>query len=201
MLSDLKSAVVRSVVAVGAATVVCGVAYPVVVTAVAAVVCRDAAGGSLVVDGAGVVVGSAVVGQRFASARYLHGRPSATSPPYNAMASSGSNLGPTNPALTMAVGERVAALSTSTSRWSSTATSSSAVPIDLVTASASGLDPHVSPAAARGQAERIAQARGVAVDDVLAVIARHTTPAGLFFGEARVHVLGVNRDLDASLPQ
>ncbi len=132
-------------------TILTGVLYPLAVTAIAQLAMPAAANGSLIVDG-GRAVGSALIGQPFSDPRYLWGRPSATGPqPYNAMASSGSNLGPTNPALSAAVTERVAALR------AVDPDNTAPVPIDLVTASASGLDPHISPAAARYQAARVAR--------------------------------------------
>ena len=184
----------RAVLVVAVFCVVCGVVYPVVVTGVAQVVCADAANGSVVERG-GVVVGSAVVGQSFTTDRYLHGRPSATTPPYNAMSSAASNLGPTNPALLAQVQPRAAAVGRE---------SGQGAPIDLVTTSASGLDPHISVAAARAQIARIAAARGVSKDVVAAVVNDHVEggvdgSVVAVLSPPRVNVLRVNLALDDAL--
>jgi K+-transporting ATPase ATPase C chain len=175
-------------------TVATGIAYPLLVTAIATVAFPHQAGGSLVREG-DTVRGSALVGQPFSGERYFQGRPSATSPtPYNAAASSGSNQGPTNPALAEAVAARVKALREAGHD------SSRPVPVDLVTASASGLDPHISPAAAEYQAARVARARGVDAGAVRALVARHTEGRGFgILGEPRVNVLQLNLALDGSL--
>ena len=172
-------------------TLVTGVAYPLAVTAVARVAFPHQAAGSLVVFDAHAV-GSRLVGQEFTGDAWFHGRPSATSPkPYDATASSGSNLGPTNPALLAAVRERAAALR------ASSGDSSKAVPVDLVTASGSGLDPHVSPAAARYQVARVARARGLDPAAVAALVAKHVEPRQFgLLGEPRVNVLELNLALE-----
>jgi K+-transporting ATPase ATPase C chain len=172
-------------------TVITGVAYPLAVTGIAAVAFPQAAGGSLVRDG-DQVRGSALIGQPFSGERYFWGRPSATSPmPYNAGASSGSNQGPTNPALAEAVTARVKALREAGHD------ATKPVPVDLVTASASGLDPHISPAAAEYQVERVAKARSLAREDVRAIVAARTEGRTFgILGEPRVNVLLVNLDLD-----
>lgn len=173
-----------------ALTLVTGVAYPLVVTLVARVAFREAAGGSLVlVDG--VVRGSELVGQPFDDARWFWGRPSATARmPYDAAASTGSNLGPTNAALRGAVAARVA-------RLRALPGGDRPIPVDLVTASGSGLDPHVSPAAARFQVERVAAARGLPVERVRALVESRVEPRLLgIFGEPRVNVLLLNLALD-----
>lgn len=177
----------------GMLTILTGVLYPLAVTAIAQLAMPAAANGSLIVDG-GRAVGSALIGQPFSDPRYLWGRPSATGPqPYNAMASSGSNLGPTNQALSAAVTERVAALR------AVDPDNTAPVPIDLVTASASGLDPHISPAAARYQAARVARLRSLDVATVQALIDRHTEGRTLgLLGEPRVNVLTLNRALDGT---
>jgi K+-transporting ATPase ATPase C chain len=145
-------------------TLVTGVAYPLVVTGVAQTVFPAQAAGSLIVKD-GKPVGSALIGQNFTDPKHFWGRPSATGPmPYNAGASSGSNQGPLNPALTDAVKGRVEALRAADPG------NSAPVPVDLVTASASGLDPHISPAAARYQVARVAKARGVPVSSVQALV-------------------------------
>ncbi len=165
-------------------TLVLGIAYPLGITALTAVVLPGPAGGNLIVVD-GQVVGARDVGQSFVGDAWLHGRPSATpDKPYNAAASSGSNYGPAHPALR----ERVAA-AVAQQRASST----EAVPVDLVTASGSGLDPHISPAAARFQAARIAAARGMSVLEVQAAIDDATDGRFLgILGEPRVRVLTVN---------
>jgi potassium-transporting ATPase KdpC subunit len=173
-----------------ALTLLTGVLYPLAVTGVARVVFPRQAEGSLIVrDGA--VVGSRLIGQPFASPGYFWSRPSATGPvPYNAGASSGSNLGPLHPALADSVRARIAALRAADP-------GAGAPPVDLVTASASGLDPHISVAAARFQAPRVARARGVSLESVHQLIERHTERAlPGFLGEAVVPVLEINLALD-----
>ncbi|MFO1399083.1 MAG: potassium-transporting ATPase subunit KdpC [Burkholderiales bacterium] len=172
-------------------TVVTGVAYPLLVTGIAQVAFPAQANGSLVRNG-DQVAGSALIGQPFADPRYFWGRPSATSPqPYNGAASSGSNLGARNPALADAVAGRVKALREADPE------ATLPVPADLVTASASGLDPHISVAAAQYQVRRVAKARGLSPDDVRALVARHVEPPDLgILGEPRVNVLRLNLDLD-----
>jgi K+-transporting ATPase ATPase C chain len=167
-------------------TLLTGVGYPLVVTGLAQALFPAAAQGSLVTRD-GVVVGSRLIGQAFDAPGVFHGRPSATTPPYNAAASSGSNLGPGNPALREAVASRVAASGVV-----------GAVPIDLVTTSGSGLDPHVSPASARAQVARVARERGVPEAEVAALVERHVEPRTLgLLGEPRVNVLELNLALDA----
>jgi len=172
-------------------TVITGVAYPLLVTGVAQAVFPSQAGGSLIVRD-GKVVGSALIGQPFDDPKYFWGRPSATSPfAYNAGASSGSNLSPTNPALIAAVQERVGALRAADPG------NTAPVPVDLVTASGSGLDPDISPAAALYQVPRVARVRGLAPDAVRALVERHTERRFLgVLGEPRVNVLALNLALD-----
>ena len=173
-------------------TVITGLIYPGVVTAIAQALMSDKANGSLIVAD-GKAVGSALIGQPFSDPRYFWSRPSATSPqPYNALGSSGSNQGPTNPALTEAVEQRIDALRKADPN------NKSPVPLDLVTASASGLDPHISPAAAEYQVNRVARARNVDSGRVRTLVARHTEGRQLgVLGEPRVNVLLLNRELDA----
>jgi K+-transporting ATPase ATPase C chain len=168
-------------------TLITGVAYPLLVTGIAQVVFPFQANGSLIVKD-GEVVGSALIGQPFDDPKYFWGRPSATSPfPNNAAASSGSNLSPTNPALISAVQGRVNALR------AADPTNPAAVPVDLVTASGSGLDPHISPAAALYQVSRVARERKRSPDAVRALVDRHTEGRFLgLLGEPRVNVLALN---------
>jgi K+-transporting ATPase ATPase C chain len=172
-------------------TVLTGVAYPLLVTGVAQVAFPHAANGSLV-EHDGKVVGSELIGQQFDNAKYFASRPSATGPtPYNAAASTGSNLGPTNPTQLDAVKGRVE------SAKQANENATAAVPIDLVTASGSGLDPHVSPAAAEFQVARVAKARGIDVEKVRDLVRTHTAGRTLgFLGEPRVNVLELNLALD-----
>jgi potassium-transporting ATPase KdpC subunit len=174
-------------------TIATGVVYPLLVTVVAQAIFPHQAGGSLIVDGDGAIVGSALIGQPFDDPKYFWSRPSATGPvPYNAAVSSGSNLGPTNPALSEAVVGRVQALQ------AADPDNKAPVPVDLVTASGSGLDPHISPAAAEYQLSRVARVRGIDPAAVRKLVAEQT--AGRTFGvlgEPRVNVLLLNRALDA----
>jgi potassium-transporting ATPase KdpC subunit len=173
-------------------TLTTGVAYPLFVTAVAQAAFPEQANGSLIVDGGGVR-GSKLIGQQFEDPRYFWGRPSATSPAYNAGASTGSNLGPPNPALVAAVTERVAALRAADPG------NTAPVPVDLVTTSGSGLDPHITPAAALYQAPRVAARRGLPVASVVELVHEHTL--GRVFGvlgEPAVNVLELNLALDRS---
>ena len=168
-----------------------GVAYPYLVTGIAQLAFPRAANGSLIVAD-GKSIGSALIGQPFGDPKYFWGRPSATSPmPYNGAASSGSNLGPRNPALADAVKDRIKALR------DGDPDNTAAVPVDLVTASGSGLDPHISVAAARFQTARVAKARGLTVDQVDALVAANTEGRTLgLLGEPRVNVLALNLALD-----
>jgi potassium-transporting ATPase KdpC subunit len=173
-------------------TVITGLVYPLVITGVSHVLFHDQANGSVVLRGE-TAVGSSLIGQAFDDPRYFWGRPSATSPAYNGAASSGSNLGPINPALLDAVAERVKHIR------AAHPTQTGSIPGDLVTASASGLDPHVSPAAAQYQIDRVAVARGLSVVQVTNLVATHTEPRTLgVLGEPRVNVLELNLALDAA---
>ena len=176
-------------------TVITGVVYPLVVTAVSQAVFSHQANGSLI-EKNGKPVGSALLGQQFDAPYYFWGRLSATSPnPYNAQNSGGSNLGPTNPALADEVKARIAAL------HDADPSNTSPIPVDLVTSSGSGLDPDITRAAAAYQAARVARARGLTQDQIDALIAQNTSgrEAGIF-GEPRVNVLKLNLALDDLKP-
>ena len=175
-----------------ALSVITGIAYPLLTMAVATQLFGDKAAGSVLVRD-GKPVGSSLIGQNFAAPKYFWGRPSATSPqPYNGTASGGSNQGPLNPALVDAVKGRVEALKVADPD------NKLAIPVDLVTASASGLDPHISPAAASYQVARVAKVRNLPTEKLTALIDEHTEGRqwGLF-GEPRVNVLDLNLALDA----
>ena len=174
-------------------SVVTGVAYPLVVTGIAKAVFPAQAAGSLVVLD-GTTVGSKLIGQNFSDPKHFWGRPSATAPqPYNGVASGGSNQGPLNPALADAVKARVEALR------AADPDNTAPVPVDLVTASASGLDPDISLAAAQYQAARVARVRGMPLSEVQSLIDRNTQKPLLgFLGESRVNVLALNIALDAA---
>jgi K+-transporting ATPase ATPase C chain len=173
-------------------SLVTGLAYPLAVTGAAQLLFPAEASGSLVQRG-GVAVGSTLIGQGFSDSAHFWGRPSATAPdPYNAAGSGGSNLGPLNPALADAVRARVAALR------SADPGNTAPVPVDLVTASGSGLDPHISPAAARYQVARVARARQLPPEAVAQLVERHVEqPLGGVLGEPRVNVLRLNLALEA----
>jgi K+-transporting ATPase ATPase C chain len=175
-----------------AMTLLTGLVYPLVITTIAQLAFPHQSNGSLIKDDSGKVVGSELIGQEFKDVKYFWSRPSATGPfPYNSGASSGSNLGPTNEALLKAIAERITVLR------SGGGDQSVSIPADLVTSSASGLDPHISPAAAEYQVERVAKARGVDAKVVRQVIEKHTQGRQLgFLGEPVVNVLLINLELD-----
>ena len=177
-------------------TVITGVLYPLAATGLARLIFPRQANGSLIVKH-GKPVGSALIGQSFTDPKYFWGRPSATSPEaYNAGVSSGSNLGPTNPALADAVKQRIAALRAADPG------NDTPVPVDLVTASASGLDPEISPAAAQYQLARVAKARGLGTAQVQALLDEYTRGRQFgVLGEPRVNVLQLNLALDATHAQ
>ncbi len=188
MLSYLRPAALLLVLL----SVLTGIVYPALVTGLSALVFPRQAAGTLI-ERDGRVVGSALIGQPFTDPRYFWSRPSATGPhPYNAAASSGSNLGPSNPAHHAAVQARIEALRAADPG------NTAPIPVDLVTASASGLDPDISPAAALYQAGRVARARGVPEATVRELVVRHTSGRQLgVLGEPRVNVLALNLALDA----
>jgi potassium-transporting ATPase KdpC subunit len=164
-----------------ALSVLTGILYPLLVTLLAQLCFHEEANGSLIVEG-DMLRGSHLIGQSFDDPKFFWGRPSATTPPYNASASGGSNLGPTNPALA----ERI-------ERLRANFGGKAPVPVDLVTASGSGLDPHISPEAARFQVPRVAAARGMKVEDLRALMERHVEGRVFgFLGEPRVNVLELN---------
>ena len=188
MKQNLKIAILMTMVT----TVLLGIIYPLVVTGLAQVLFHDKANGQLITrDGA--VVGSRIIGQGFTGPAYLHSRPSAAGNGYDAANSNGSQLGPTNQKLIDRVNADVAKLHAENP--------SQPVPVDLVTTSASGLDPDITPAAAEFQVARIARERGATEQQVREIIASHTAGRQLgFLGEPRVNVLEVNLDLDQQLP-
>jgi len=187
-----RSGVLRpALVLFAALTLVTGVLYPLATTGVAKLLFPAQASGSLI-ERDGKTVGSTLIGQNFSSPQYFWGRPSATGPmPYNAVASGGSNLGPTNPALRDAVVARIEALRQADPG------NGAQIPVDLISASASGLDPHISPAAASYQAARVARLRNLPVEQVQALIQAHTErPLVGILGEPVVNVLTLNLALD-----
>lgn len=183
----------QSIVMLLLMTVITGIAYPLLATGLAQLIFPQQANGSLI-EKDGRPIGSALIGQSFTDARYFWGRPSATSPnPYNGSSSSGSNTGPSNPALVDTVKQRIDAL------HAVDPTNTAPVPVDLVTASASGLDPEITPAAAQYQVARVAALRKLSVSQVQALVDECTSGRSLgFLGEPRVNVLKLNLALDAT---
>ena len=201
-MSTLRTQIRPALVALLALTLVTGVIYPLLVTGIAQVVFPFQANGSVISNAAGQPIGSTLIGQSWSDPKYFWGRPSATAPaPYTAFdgtaltGSSGSNAGPLNPALIGpdgAIQARIKVLQ------QADPANTAPIPVDLVTASASGLDPQISPAAADYQVARVAQARGLDVAQVRALVAAHTEGRQLgFLGEPRVNVLELNMALDA----
>jgi potassium-transporting ATPase KdpC subunit len=192
MAMSLAGQLRPALVVLAVLTVLTGLAYPLALTGFAQVVLPRQANGSLVTI-QGRVVGSSLLGQAFSDLGYFWPRPSATTPfPYNPVLGAGSNLGPTNPALL----ERVAAAAARL--HAADPTNTTPLPADLVTASASGLDPEISPAAALWQVPRVARARGISESALLQLVALHTSGRQLgFLGEPRVNVLALNLALDA----
>ena len=191
MRSFLKTQLWPAVSILLAFTVITGLVYPVVVTAIAQVVFPSQANGSMIVVD-GKTVGSSLIGQAFDDPKYFSGRPSAAGAGYDPTSSGGSNLASTSQKLIDNISAQVDALRK--------ANGNAPIPVDLVTASASGLDPDISPAAAEYQVPRVAKARGMTEDQVRALVAKHTTQPFLgFIGAAGVHVLELNLDLDGLL--
>ncbi|HEV8651722.1 MAG TPA: potassium-transporting ATPase subunit KdpC [Actinomycetes bacterium] len=188
MLTDIR----RGVIALVAFTVICGLLYPLLMFGVGQVAFRGATDGSLVRRN-GRVVGSALIGQSFTDPRYFWGRPSAAGPDgYDPTASGASNLGPTSKKLAGTIAERVDAL-----LKANPGKTAADIPVELVTASGSGLDPNISPAGAEFQVERVAQARGLDVEAVRRLVEEHTQGRDLgVLGEPRVNVLRLNLALD-----
>jgi K+-transporting ATPase ATPase C chain len=189
----MRSLIARALGLLAVLTVLTGVVYPLLVTGIAKLAFRDQANGSLVMRD-GKVIGSRLVGQSFEDPKYFWGRLSATTPAaYNGGSSAATNFGPTNDALTKAAKERIDALRGSDPE------NTAPVPVDLVTASASGLDPHISPAAALYQVKRVAKARAIPEERVEALVRAHTKDRTLgILGEPRVDVLALNLSLDAT---
>jgi potassium-transporting ATPase KdpC subunit len=175
-------------------TVLLGIVYPLVVTGLAQLLYPRQANGELIRQPDGTVIGSSLLGQPFTSPGYFHSRPSAAGPAgYDPMASGGSNLGPTNKVLIDRVSGSVQSLSTENA--------GAPIPVDLATASGSGLDPHISPASAEFQVPRVARERGMKENEVRALVAKHTEQRQLgFLGEPRVNVLELNLELNAAHP-
>ena len=189
----MKKNFVTAILMTVATTVLLGIIYPLVVTGLAQGLFPKQANGQLI-QRAGKTVGSSLIGQGFSGAGYFHSRPSAAGRGYDAANSNGSQLGPTNQKLIDRVKTDVAAAHAENP--------GTPVPIDLVTASASGFDPHITPAAAEFQLPRVAQARGISIEQLRALVAKHTEGRQLgFLGEARVNVLELNLDLDQHVPE
>jgi K+-transporting ATPase ATPase C chain len=189
----MKKNLITAVLMTLATTILLGIVYPLVVTGIARVIFPDKANGQLIQRG-GKIVGSRIIGQPFTGPGYIHSRPSAAGANgYDAANSAGSNLGPTNKALIDRVKQSADSLQPENP--------GSPVPVDLVTTSASGLDPHITPASADFQTPRVARERGISEDQLRQLVAKHTAgrQAG-FLGEARVNVLELNLELDAVHP-
>jgi len=189
-MKNLTTAILMTIVT----TVLFGLIYPLAVTGLAQVIFPDQANGSLIKRGDGTLIGSRLIGQRFSSPGYFRSRPSAAGANgYDAGASSGANLGPTSQKLVGRVKADVEKLQAENP--------GKPVPIDLVTTSASGLDPHISPAAAEFQVPRVARERGIRLEDLRQIVALHTEGRQFrFLGESTVNVLELNLDLDRTMP-
>ena len=186
----MKKNLIISILMTVVTTILCGIIYPLVVTGLAQAIFPKKANGELI-QNAGKTVGSTLIGQGFSGPAYFHSRPSAAGAGYDAANSAGSNLGPTNQKLIDRVRQDVTTLQAENSN--------TPVPIDLVTTSASGFDPHITPAAADFQVPRIARERKMSEDAVRQLVTKHTEGRQLgFLGEPRVNVLELNLDLDAA---
>jgi K+-transporting ATPase ATPase C chain len=186
----MKKNLITAVLMTIATTILLGVAYPLLVTGIATVLFPANANGQLI-QRDGKAIGSRIIGQAFTAPGYFHSRQSAAGNGYDAANSGGTNLGPTNKKLIDRVQQDTASLQAENP--------GNSVPVDLVTTSASGLDPHISPASAEFQVPRIARERGMSVDEVRQLVAKHTAGRQLgFLGEPRVNVLELNLDLDSS---
>jgi K+-transporting ATPase ATPase C chain len=182
----MKKHIVTSLLYTAITAVLLGIVYPLAVTGIARLCFADKANGQLIHNAGGEIIGSKLIGQAFTGPRYFHSRPSAAGTAYDAANSSGANLGPTNKALADRVAQSVTAEQ-----------NGSPVPVDLVTASGSGLDPDISPAAAFYQVPRVAAERGLQVETVKQLVAKEVTPRQFgILGEARVNVLDLNLELD-----
>jgi potassium-transporting ATPase KdpC subunit len=191
VIAGVRRQLIPAIVAFLAFTVLVGLVYPLVITGVAQVAFSSQADGSLVKED-GEVIGSSLIGQEFTGPRYFHPRPSSAGDGYDAMASSASNLGPSNPELLQKVRERIRRY-----RAENGLSPSQELPADAVTGSGSGLDPMISPENARLQARRVAEARGLTLDQVMALVRAHTAGRSLgFLGELGVNVLELNVALD-----
>lgn len=189
LFNDIRGAIVSTLVL---AVVCCGL-YPVIVWGIAQAAFNKKANGSLITDAKGTIIGSSLLGQSFSGAKYFHPRPSAAGTGYDAASSSGTNLGPTSQKLNDAIKARIAAY-----RTENGLKETDAVPADAVTASGSGLDPHISAKNAEVQAARVAKARNLSTDKVLELVRTNTDHADLgILGEAGVNVLKLNLALDA----
>jgi K+-transporting ATPase ATPase C chain len=189
-LSTLRGAVFSTIIL---GIVCCGI-YPMVVLGLGRALFRSQSEGSLIIDSKGVVRGSSLIGQNFSGEKYFHSRPSAAGNGYDATSSGGSNLGPTSQKLADSIKQNV-----SDYRADNNMASNAPVPADAVTASASGLDPHITVANAEIQASRVARVRGMSVADVLTLVHQYTDPAGLgFLGDPGVNVLRLNLALDGT---
>ena len=187
LLTQIRPAIVSFIVL----TVITGILYPLLVTGIAQTVFHHQAEGSLIISGDGKILGSTLIGQNFDNPKYFWSRISATSPAYNAATSSGSNLGPLNPALLDEVKARITALKAADPN------NNDPIPVDLVTSSGSGLDPHISQAAAKYQLARVARVRGLTPDVVKQIVDQQTQDRFLgLLGEPVVNVLQVNLALD-----
>jgi len=187
----MKKNLITAILMTIATTILLGIIYPLVITGLAQVFFKDKANGQLIVQN-GQAIGSRIIGQSFTGPAYFHSRPSSAGTGYDAANSNGSQLGPTNHELIDRVKSDVT---------SNQADHAGPVPIDLVTTSASGLDPHITPAAAEFQLERVARERGITLDQLQQIVANHTQGRQFdFLGEPRVNVLELNLELDQRFP-